>query len=668
MTTKDQIFYGKAVVDGELRYSSPSGLDAADTSQPAGCLRRWWWRYVGGVREESNKSAERGDEYHNQIETYCRTGQGVLAAPPRSALHIIPDPGPDLLLEWPLAPAPPDAVSFPEGHKFAGKFPVDPRRTSRLWAGPVATVGFVDLAHARGTNKGASEILEVNDAPGTVEVIDWKFTNDLERKLAYTTPDTVATATPMVGYGHALASAWESAGYDVPLVRLSYGLISMGKRAPARKVTKLVPREDVARMWEARAPIARTIADAARETDPERVEANTRACDAYNRACPNRSYCTAGMHGSLAKLFGYGKPRAEEGMLQMGSVLDALKNPPTLPPGVVTLPPPEVGVAVSLPPPAPAAHPLFGQAWDYIEKAGVGTPTTTGEAAAALTALKGWNVPPGTSHNGTGQIGPQVKCSTSAEVVQIAKALADRRQDLAASAHFAGQAAAPAPVQAPTPAPAPYYPPPPAPAQAPNTAAILPPDAPASQPHLAANPVQPTPAEAAAGTFPPVTQPPAAPLPQGSVASAPAEKPKRGRKPKETPAPTGTTSVPVTGFTAAASSVATSATTSATTSDGIELYVDAIPSIPFVDLSTKVDEWAAALAAAFNADDIRCASEDTPIGFSKWKGGFAAFVDAKVRDGDLAPGTYVLFARRNEVHDIAAQSLRKFCENYVRGV
>ena len=675
---KDLAFYGKAVRDGVLRYSSPSGLDAADTAQPAGCVRRWWYRYVQGVKEESSKSAEKGDEYHAQIEAYCRTGQGVLAAPPRSALHIIPDPGPDLLLEWALAPVPPGREPFPPGHKFEGKVFVEPSETGRLWAGPVPMVGFVDLAHARGTNKGASEILETQDPPGTIEVLDWKFTNDLAKKLAYTTPEAVETATPMVGYGHALACAWESAGYDVPLVRLSQGLISMKKREPARKVTRLVPRDELARRWEARGPIARTIYDAARETDPEKVDANTRACDAYNRTCPNRPYCSAGMHGSLAKLFGYGKQPSEMKGLDM-SVLDKLNIPPPpaaagpqLPPGVAQLPPPQVGVAVSLPPPPVVqTHPLFAQAWSYIEMAGVGTPTTTGEAANALSALKGWQVPPGTAHNGTGQIGPQVTCKTSAEVVTIAKALADRRNDAQSSAFFAGTgapavptppAAPPAP---PPPAPPPsapataaYYPPPPAPAQAAGTAAILPPDAPASQPQLAANPVAPTPAEVAAGTFPVAATPapqaaaPAPTLPPGSVAAAPAEKKTRTRKAKETG------STPAT----------TPPTAAENDADGIELFVDAIPSTPYTDLAGKVDEWAAALAAAFNADDVRCAGEDTPIGYSKWKGGLAAFVDAKVKDGDLPPGTYVLFARRNEVHDVAAAAIRKHCTLFVRGI
>ncbi len=709
---KSNLFYGKAVYKGALQFTSPSGLARADTAQPSGCLRRWWYHTVAGIREEQQVAAGKGDEYHGQIEHYEKTGVDMLSAIPRRALPIIPTPGPDLMIEWPLAPALPDAQPFPPEHKYAGKIRVDPKG-SCLWAGPVPVIGFIDLAHARGINKGGGPDGEdAVDPLGTVEVQDWKFTNKLAEKLARTTPDGVATETPMVGYGHAVACAYEAQGYDVPLVRLSYGLISMGKAVPAAKVSKLVPRDEIARRWEARAPLARTIFDAARETDPNKIESNTRACDAYGRACPARTTCSAGQYGSLEKLYTYGLNPNNEGKLVMGSVLDALKNQQpaqapaapaqAYPPGVqqlpatvgtgvaMTLPPGVGGPPPAPPPPAPVdvleVPPDFAQAWAYMESAGCGTPTLKGKAARCLTAVKGWPGNPA-AHNGTGQIGV-VQIEDPADVARVALELYQRLNP---------QAAAPAPTPQAPPAPAMQgsYFPTAAPAQAPGTAPVLSPDAPASQPHLAAQPVQPTVAEVAAGTFPPIQQPPAPPGPAAAVSAPPApppaatpphaavepqpERKTRTRKAKATDAPAAP--APAAATTAEAPTVVAVHVDPAVTyspelptsaycegSGTLELFVDSIPSCSFTDLGPKIDEWAAQLAAAFKADDIRCASEDTPIGYNKWKGGFAAYVSARVKDGDLPPGVYVLFARRNEVHEVAANALRLHCDLFVRGV
>lgn len=647
---KARAFYGRAVQDGVLRYSSPSGLDKADTAQPDGCVRRWWYRYVKGIKEEQSKAAAEGDKYHEQIAYYLTTGQDMLAAVPRSAMHHIPTPGPDLCVEWALAPAAPDAVP-----NERGLIHVDPR-SSVLYIAGLPIIGWVDLGHARGTNKGTTEILEAHDPPGTLEILDWKFTGDLDKKLKYTTADQVASATPMIAYGHGMALASERSGWSPSQLRLSHVYISTGKREPSRKVSKLVPRDEVGLRWEARAGVARSIQDAARETDPERVEANTRACDAYGRACPYKPQCTAGMHGSLHKMFNYGKE-----MTKMGSVLDILKQPApqngtagasgyyppatggtALPPNIAPLTPAQgVGVAINIPapappPPVPAIDPRFGDAWAFLERAGYGYPSLSGAAANALSTIKGWQVPPGTAHNGTGQLA-QIKVSDPADVIRVADQLNAKIQEM----------------QRPAPAP------------------ILPPDAPPSQPHLAALPVQPTPQEIAAGTFPPIQQPPPAPgsvvapapsapstpvpiapMPvQTAPVEAPAPEPKkRGRPKKDASTP------------AQAAPIATAGAA------GLEVYVDAVPNCEYTDLASVLDDWAAELANAFKAEDIRCAGEDTPIGYSKWRGGWAAYVDAKVRDGALPAGSYVLFARRNEIYEVAAAALRRRCDLFVRGV
>jgi hypothetical protein len=702
------VYYGKAVDPGTLAllYTSPSALDKGDVAQPSGCPRRWHAHYVLGIRDPSSKAAERGTEYHDQIRHYETTGQDVLAAPPRSALHAIPDPGPDLLAEWPLIPPPPGAVPDAEG-----RIVVDPRGgTARLVVAGVPVVGFVDLAHARATNKGGTDVGETRDPPGTVEVLDWKFTGDLAKKLARTTPDSVAGATPMLAYGHAVARAYEAAGLDVRHVRLSHVLISMGKREPARKVTRLLTREEVARGWEAREPLVRLLRDAARERDYDRLPVNTAACRAYNRACPNLQNCSAGQYGSLARVFNYGKDSSNM------NVIDIVKPP--APPAASVLPP-SVGVAAALaiPPTEPPRGPTFAEAWDYVERCQVGTPSCSGAAANALSAAKGWAVPPGTSHNGTGQIAV-VRVSEVAEVGKIAAELAGRRNDEQARAYFSQPVVVQAVAVAPSyyPAPTPVAPPPPAqpvvadpatpvyaaeraaapppplaPPQAPGTTPILPPDAPASQPHLAALPVQPTPAEVASGAFPPITQPPPPPgavtppgappgavTPAAPVASSPppgaqAEAPKRGRgRPKKDAVPPGAAVAQVAVATCPAPApvgAPTAISVGGSECDGIEVFVDAVPSCEYVDLAGKVDEWAAALAAAFpGTDDVRCAPDASPLGFGKWKGGFSAYVDARVRDGDLPPGTYVLFARRSELCDVAAAAIRKHCSLFVRGV
>jgi len=631
--------YGERIVDGELRYESPSGLDLADTRNDGGCLRKWFYRYVMRIREPDTAAKDLGTKSHAQIEHYLKTGEDVLGPIPRRGLHMIPEPGPDLIIEWAVAPPGP---SWKPGEL------VDPRG-SYVHIEGVPIIGYLDLAHGRGVNKGADDITDTHDPAGTIEVLDHKFTRDPGKWAK--THDQVAKATPMLIYGRGVANACAVTPEHVRLSHCYYGTEKREAFKRSRRVALPVIDERLVGV----AAVMRAVKDAARETDPVKVPGNTRACSAF-KGCIHLPYCSAGQRGSLERLFGPA-PKEDPSM----SVLDIMKQIPGLMPAA---PAPVVA-----PPPAPAAVavPLgFAEAWADIVDAGLGAPTLADEAAKVKAAFSGVTLE-GSGYAGSGAIAA-VTCRTVKDVFDVALNLQPH-----AEAARAAKAAAAVPVYAaeraavaPTPPPAPF-----AGVSAPGATipAILPPDAPPSNPALAAVPVQPTAAELASGTFPqgalaamaalqaatapaaPVeTVSVATPMPPMPVADAPAEPKKRGRKPKaET--------------TAAA---APSATPSNAT--GVTIYVNCIPSVPYESMQPWIDELAKTLLSsphAQGATDLRLVTGDA-LGFGKWKPYLEALAREAFDKGSLPAGDYVV--ERGDIADVVVAGLRGKVDNVVKGL
>lgn len=691
--------YGSSLAaDRTLRYASPSSLDTADTRTEGGCLRKWYFERVEKRRPPQSAGQELGVKGHGEIEHFLRTGEDVLGTIVRRGKHMIPAPGADLAIEWAVAPPPEgfdprprcahcgsthDAV-HPLGCAGAGehlKAPtIDPARSFVHIAG-VPVIGYLDLAHARGTNQGTDDILEANDPPNTIEVLDWKFLSDPQRYAK--SADAVGKATPMLIYGRAYANAYEAATGRLPEhVRLSHAYFGT-RKSDAFKRSRRLALPVIDERLEAVGAVMRDIADVAREERADAVPGNTRACHAF-RGCPHRDYCTAGQRGSLERFFGIGTTTSKEdsNMSALTALLPGVnlgapvsQTPPTpaaqpapqaaspaaapLPAPVV--PPAGVGVALHLP---PMTAPGFAEALQDIHDAGFGWPMFGGGGAAqAVAAVKGL-VFEGQGYAGAGLLGERgVACMTVEDVLRIAAELrpyAERNRAAAQATATPPTPVPPAPVVAhPTPAGMP---------------AILPPDAPASNPAIAALPVQPMPGDppaavaamnahaaqiatlqtANAAPIAPVTSADAPPMP---VETTPA-KPKRASKKAAATRKGGQTSHE-------------EGTTHAAPTGGVVLFVDAVVDDPGADnLASYVQAWCDDVVKALGGAsciDIRCADQNSPIGFGKWKGALAAYVREQFDKGALADGMYVLDARGSEIGEVIAEALRTKVDLYVRG-
>jgi hypothetical protein len=298
--------YGRAVENGgtpeaRLRFASVSRISGADPAE-GGCLRAWHFEMVGGKKRPKTKASTRGDNLHDEIEKYLKTGDRSLSSLALSGLHMVPDPGPDLLVEHdlclrPLDKHPHDGLDLrdPAQKQLAETCAAELLAAAPLTADGVPVLGRMDLVHGRGTNKGGVNIDEVADPPNTVEVYDWKSTGnpDYIKK-----PRELPGLIQMAGYAEWVYRVEPAAEQ----VRLSHGYF-VERGGPSRKVSLRVVRGDVARTWEHAEGVVRSMKDAAREQDPDRVPANLEACGRFG-GCPHREYCGARMHRALADFVG----------------------------------------------------------------------------------------------------------------------------------------------------------------------------------------------------------------------------------------------------------------------------------------------------------------------------------------------------------------------------
>lgn len=251
---------------------------------------------------------ENGERLHAEIAHYLTTGEKLLSGQVLSGMHMIPEPGPDLLVEHDIVPT-----------LTNGKSGLD---IAPLRANGVPLVGAIDLIHKRGTNKGTEEIEEMRDPEGTVEVLDWKTCrtlNNIKRG-----PELLKSIQ-MSGYGKYIFETMP----DAKFVRLSHGYFP-AQGAP-KKTTIRVDRDQIENSWEHANRVASSICEAAKETDPDRVDANTEACNSYGRECPAASVCTARKRNALSKFVGNVLSEqiipAENLTKQMsGSIFSQIKN------------------------------------------------------------------------------------------------------------------------------------------------------------------------------------------------------------------------------------------------------------------------------------------------------------------------------------------------------
>lgn len=589
----------------ELRRTSVSQLQTADPSTNEGCLRKWWYDKVFGRSEPSTAPQDLGRELHGYMEAYLPTGEMRLPDRIVRNLHFVPTPGPDLRIEHPTIP------TMSDGSSGLAHAP--------LRAAGVPVVGYIDCVHGRLEKRGGADIEDTRDPPGTINVIDWKFMRTME--YAKTGPELVKTIQ-MAGYGKYRFDV----GWPGELVRLAHGYFPEKGRGDLRSIR--VDRTTIEKAWEHAESVTRSIRDVARETDPEKVEPNRRACRAFKKLCIHAQAltgaCTAGMHNSLRSIVGARTaPLTLPEDFMAVSILDRIR-------GTGAQAPTPVAVTVALTgvpdPSAEAASKAaalaklqaeeqelraakqFDVLLEKVHAHGMGMPSFAGPALELAQRAR-----PNGNVQGEGQLQPL----TIEDPAELTKLLGELDTIAAQRAEAAKNAPPPVPTHAPVPVAAPPVA---------SVPALLPPE----------SPVQ-------------IAGPAPATVPTAPAASAPAAEPAKA------PRKSRTKDVPA----EPAAADGKFGTGQAPAGNAINLLVDCtVDGVAVTSLHGLIDEWCHALANGTKppSADIRCATEGSPLSFGKWPGALAAFV--RETAVELPPGWYSIDSRGGQVMEVVIDALR----------
>jgi hypothetical protein len=629
--------WGKALKDGQNLYFSPTSLQLADPESSDGCPRKWFFERVQGKKPPQTEAQKAGTELHSQIEDFVITGRNALGSLALRGMQFIPPPGPDVLVEQDIV-LPVDTEIRARDAELAGdkKGAEKIRATASLTAAPlraagVPVTGYIDLVHARGVNYGVSdgESENASDPEGTVEVLDWKTTSKVDYIKS---PEAMSKTLQMSIYGKWVTTCMP----DAAAVRLSHVyFVTRGRHAP-RKVSLRVLPEQIEHQWQRVERVGRLVNDVARETDPEKVEANTKACDAFG-GCSHRDYCSAGRKASfgLSNLFDdddnkepHEVTTAPVNMAARKSLLGT-KKPPEDPAAVKAA---AIKIAREE---ADAKYPGIVAAYDELIAIGktdktIGTPTFGSPLAQIIGDIEGLPVGKEGGKAGTGQLSEH-SVNEPADLIEFVVQLK-------------------AELSEPTVAD-------PEPEAAPGAGGLLPPDAPASDPKLAtsAPPEDPDPDApegdvAGAGTPATGATPAAAPVRRGGGRPKGSKNKPKGGDPvapatESAAAPAAAAATPTTP--AAESSPATATPTSPTdaatpastvggidpsiveAADGLFVYLGCSPSGPHEDLWELVTEIIANLnKRAGEYGDFRLVPNDHDLAYGRWKGLVAKMVRA----------------------------------------
>jgi hypothetical protein len=615
-----------------VRYLSPSALQLADDSTEKGCLRKWFYAYVMGFKEPSTWQQAAGTEDHACVERYLITGERILRPRVAKGLHMLPPPGPQLLIEHDMVPTLYEGRDKCEACKGASDAEHTCKAVSGLHIAPLDAAGIkiagrIDLMHDLCVNYGADGVEDTRDPEGTVEVFDHKFTKNLD--YAIKGPD-LARNIQMVAYGEYVFRTIPGAKF----VRLSHGYYPTNGQA--RKSTVRVTRDPISRYWtEHVEPLARSIADAAKQENADNVKPNTKACKAYGRMCMHAEYCSAGMDKGL---------QAHVGGTAAQALLDALKKPKdpsnmALIPGKgllahISKPPADVAAAreaelAKLKAEEAAAKKSiipegFAELLASIEAFGKGMPQISGEAAKVYAAFKGYDYKATQGYGGSGDLGDV----TITEVGQYQDLLAELTEAFGA---------------------------PQTQATVNDSGGLLPDDVPviesAPPPAPQANPMEQIQAEA--------DKPKATRKPRTSKAAKvelPPEQPHQVTNNQVDAA------VQVSPSDEAKPMIMDNVKVSPVLDTRVNLVADVLIEGPttFEDLAPIIDSLTDEMAKRFNLDDCRMApakdasGKDHPLAFGKWK----AVLTAAIRENTFPPGTYYIDAKGNEIYEEAVQAMR----------
>ena len=242
-----------------LEKVSVSQIASFDSTQPAGCPRRWWFRYVAGKPEPETQAKSKGKDFHTSIEHYLKTGEDVLSPEVRAGKHLIRR-GESQHIELQL---PDQALGL--SLDFAG----------------VYLSGRIDLLDC-GTVHLDGEGAEVSE--DTIEVLDWKTTSSI---AAYAKSGAALLTDPqMVGYGLAVLNADKHADR----VRLSHVYFQTRGQKLAAKRTIVATRDHLEGEHRRLTAVVSDMQRVSEISDASEVPKNLLACSAYG-GCPHASYC-----------------------------------------------------------------------------------------------------------------------------------------------------------------------------------------------------------------------------------------------------------------------------------------------------------------------------------------------------------------------------------------
>jgi len=294
---RDKPDFGHAVEDGFLRYTSVSAVQAFDPNTYGGCNRKFYFTRVLRMKEPTKKSQETGVKGHEEIEHYLKHGEDVLGPFARSGKHLLPKPGPDLVVEGGFATE--EGTKEAIALRVAGGSSVQIERLAGFAAAGVPFVGYIDFRHQRGEYiDGETCALVREESPHTTaEVGDHKFISSIDDYAK--TKEQLLESIQMVVYGVRASTLY-------PIDRVRLGHINYQTRGVkrAKKVSTLVPVEDLIRRKEHIDGVVRAMVDVARVSRIEEVEPHGPSCDAFRgcyfmSSCPNRP--TRTIHDLLNK-------------------------------------------------------------------------------------------------------------------------------------------------------------------------------------------------------------------------------------------------------------------------------------------------------------------------------------------------------------------------------
>lgn len=568
----------KAVIDGVLQHVSVSQIQTFDVETYGGCERKWWLEKVAGLEVPGTRAQGIGTAGHAEIEAYLTTGVDTLGAYARAGKHFMPDPATGYIaVEHDVGKA---------GFRVAG----------------VPMKGYIDLLNWTETyrdNEG-----ELRADPGTVEVLDWKFTSNLG--LAKTAAELLESVQ-MLGYAEyvRLRPRWDILE-PLARIRLSHGVFQTQGAKVARKTTVTIDLETVAAKWKRVEGVVERMKRSAALKTVEEVPANLDACDAY-RGCyfAKTGACPRTAQEKLSFLGG------NHGM----SLLNRFKSTstPAAPPATT-------------PAPAPAERAAAIEAevakLEAEERAAKGEPNVILTGADAARAAGD----------------PEVKAyQTSAAAARAAGVeVTPDKYDRAV-----GVVPPDALVSAP-----------------PRSAEPIPPEQlvgmhPAVKEAVEAFQAEGAQVELKVGS-------------DGQAVEVKRKRGRPpGAKNKPPAAPPTVAERDAIGAALDQAVADAERETAPPAPPALMLFVDVITSgIAANDLEPYINRICDALAAEYKAVDIRCAPEGSPLSFGKWKGALAACVRAE----PPASGAYtVTDVRGSEIRETVVEALRPLAATYVRG-